>query len=149
MNPALDPDAGHLHGPADPALLTPPLSWWRILPPEGFGLSTQHRLRAALLTAPLLPSPDWDAACRADPTAALGVAVTALAEAVALPWRLDPAMSAVCLCAALGDAICIDLLVHVLGRRARRRADLDALCLAQAWQFASRRGLGCDNVSAR
>lgn len=139
MNPALDPDAGRPLTPAEPSLGTPPLSWWRLLPPGAFDLSTRRRLRAALLAAPPLSAPDWAAACRGDPTAAARIAVAALAEAVALPRRLDPAMSAVCLCAARGDAACIDLLVHVLGRRARRRADLEALCLAQAWRSVQAR----------
>lgn len=140
MNPALDPAAGR-HRTLR-ALRTPPLTWWRVLPPEALDPTAQRRLRAALVTAPPLPSPAWAAACRADPAAAIRVAITALAEAVAVPGRVDPAMSAVCLCAVRGNPACIDLLVHVLDRRARRRASLDALCLAQTWRTVSRHGLG-------
>ncbi|WP_144426443.1 hypothetical protein [Methylobacterium sp. ARG-1] len=140
MKPSSHPDAGRPRTPPEPAPPTSPLTWWRLLEPAALDLDTQRRLRAALLDAPPLPSPDWDAACRADPTAAIGVAFNVLAEAAILPGRLDPAMSAILVCAALEDAACIDLLVHVLGRRARRRADLEALCLARAWCSASRRG---------
>lgn len=132
--------------PAEPALRTSPLTWWRLLAPTALDPAAQLRLRAALLDAPPLPSPNWEAACRADPTAALGVALNALAGATVLPGRLDRAMSAILLCAAFGDAACIELLVHVLGRRARRRADLEVLWLARAWCCTSRRG--SDRVAA-
>jgi hypothetical protein len=110
-----------------------PLTWWRRLPPAALDLTAQRRLRAALLTLPHLPLPGWEAACRADPAAAVRAALTALAHGAARPEYLDAAMSAVLICAALGDPACADLLAHVLGRRARRRADLDALCLAHGW----------------
>ena len=87
-----------------------------------------------------LPSLDWSAACWGDPAAANRIALRVLAEAVALPGRVDPAMSAIYPCAARGDSSCIDLLVHVLWRRARRRADLEVLCLARAWCSVPRRG---------
>lgn len=140
MKPVSHPDAGRPRTPAEPAPRTSPLTWWCLLAPAALDLDTQRRLRAALLDAPPLPSPDWEAACRADPTAAIGVAINVLAEATILPGRLDPAMSAILLCAARGDAACSDLLVHVLGRRARRLADLEAVWLARAWCSASRRG---------
>ncbi|MGU3362998.1 hypothetical protein ACLBWX_22000 [Methylobacterium sp. M6A4_1b] len=121
---------------SSPALAFPsaPLSWWRTLPPESFDLPAQQQLRAVLVAAPPLPLPGWDAANRADPAAAIGVALTILAEGVARPGSLDRALSAVLLCAALGDPACRDLLAHALGRRARRRADLDALRLARRWR---------------
>lgn len=140
MNPASHPDAGRPRMSAEPALRTSPLTWWRLLAPTALDPDTQLRLRAALLDAPPLPSPNWDAACRADPAAALGVALNALAGATVLPGRLDRAMSAILLCAALEDAASIELLIHVLGRWARRRADLGALWLARAWCSTSRRG---------
>ena len=137
MNSTAPPDAGRPRTPVEPV---PPLTWWRVLAPMVLDLDAQRRLRAALLDTPPLPSSDWGAACRADPTAAIGVAINVLAEGTILPERLDPAMSAILLCAALGDPACIDLLAHVLGRRARRRADLGALWLARAWRSAARRG---------
>jgi hypothetical protein len=87
-----------------------------------------------------LPHPGWDAAIEADPAAAIGVAIAMLAEGVVYPGCLDPALSAVLICAALGDPACRDLLVHVLSRRSRRRADLDLLRLAHAWRARSDRG---------
>jgi hypothetical protein len=111
-----------------------PLTWWRNLPPAALDLTAQHRLRAALLTLPHLPLPSWEAACRADPAAAVRAGLTALAHASARPEHLEAAMSAVLICAAGGDPACANLLAHVLGRRARRRADLDALCLAHRWR---------------
>ncbi|WP_187276717.1 hypothetical protein, partial [Methylobacterium sp. WL30] len=116
-----------------------PLTWWRSLPPEALDLPAQRRLRAVLVAAPPLPLPGWDAATEADPAAAIAVAIATLAEGVAHLGRLDPALSVVVLCAALGDPACRDLLVHVLGRRARRRADLDLLRLARAWRDGGRR----------
>lgn len=141
MTPALDPDAGN-SGTTDGACLSSPLSWWRVLVPEALDMVAQCHLSAALEAAQPLPSPDWPAARRGDPVAANRIAVGVLAEAVARPERVDPAMSAICLCAVRGDSSCIDLLVHVLGRRARRRADLAVLCLARAWYSVPRRG--CD-----
>lgn len=112
-----------------------PLTWWRHLPPAALDLPAQRRLRATLLTLPHLPLPGWEAACRAaDPAAAVRAGLTALAHASARPEHLEAAMSAVLICAAGGDPACADLLAHVLGRRARRRADLDALCLAHGWR---------------
>lgn len=111
-----------------------PLTWWRNLPPAALDLPAQRRLRATLLTLPHLPLPGWEAACRADPAAAVRAGLTALAHASARPEHLEAAMSAVLICAAGGDPACADLLAHVLGRRARRRADLDALCLAHGWR---------------
>jgi hypothetical protein len=121
---------------SSPALAFPsaPLTWWRTLPPETLDLTAQRRLRAVLVAAPTLPLPDWEAAIQADPAAAIGVALTILAEGVARPGSLDRALSAVLLCAAIGDPACRDLLVHALDRRARRRADLDALRLARRWR---------------
>lgn len=139
MNPPLDTHAGCSSSP-DEARLSPPLSWWHILAPMALDGAARRRLSAALDAAQPLPSPDWSAACRGDPAAATHIALKVLAEAVAFPGRLDPAMSAICLCAARGDGSCIDLLVHVLGRRARRRADLEVLCLARAWCSVPRRG---------
>lgn len=118
----------------------PPLTWWRHLPPAALDLPVQHRLRAALVAMPPLPLPGWRAATEADPAAAIGVAIATLAEGVVYPGRLDPALSTVLLCATLGDPACCDLLVHVLGRRARRRADLDLVLLAHAWRDWSDRG---------
>ncbi|TXN15076.1 hypothetical protein FV219_02930, partial [Methylobacterium sp. WL122] len=109
------------------ALFDAPLTWWRTHPPEAFDLSMQLRLRASLLAAPVLPLHGWAAAIEADSAAAIGVAITVLSEGVARPNCLDRALSVVLLCAALGDPACHDLLVHALRRRARRRADLDAL----------------------
>jgi hypothetical protein len=140
MTPALDPDAGRSGNPGAACLSPAPLSWWRVLAPEALDVAAQRRLCAILDAAQPLPVPGWSAACRGDPVAARRVALAVLAEAVARPGRLDPAMSAICLCAARGDDACIDLLVHVLGRRARRRADLEALCLARAWGSVPRRG---------
>lgn len=111
-----------------------PLTWWHTLPPGALNLTAQRRLRADLLALTPPPLPDWDAACRADPAAAVRAALTALAHALARPEHLEAAMSAVLLCAALGDPACAALLAHVLGRRARRRADLDALHLAHGWR---------------
>lgn len=117
-----------------------PLTWWRTFPPEVLDLSAQQRLRASLLAAPALPLPGWEAAIAADPAAAIGVAITVLAEGTVRPGCLDRALSVVLLCAALEDPACCALLVHVLGRRARRRADLDALHLARAWRHRGHRG---------
>ena len=139
MTLARDPDA-HLSGTTDSAKLSLPLSWWRVLAPEALDMAAQCRLSAALNATQPLPFPDWSAACRGDPAAAIHIALNVLAEAIALPGRLDPAMSAICLCAVRGDGSCIDLIVHVLGRRARRRADLEVLCLAHAWCSVTRRG---------
>ncbi|MGU3453860.1 hypothetical protein [Methylobacterium fujisawaense] len=139
MTFARDPDA-HPSGTTDAASLSLPLSWWRVLAPQTLDMPAQCRLAAALKAAQPLPSPDWSAACRGDSAAAIHIALGVLAEAIAFPGRLDPAMSALCLCAARGDGSCIDLLVHVLGRRARRRADLKVLCLAHAWCSVARRG---------
>jgi len=139
MTPALDPDASR-SGTIGAASPLPPLSWWHVLAPEALDMAAQRRLSAALDAVQPLPSPDWSAACRGDPAAANRIALRVLSEAVALPGRVDPAMSAICLCAARGDSSCIDLLVHVLGRRARRRADLEVLCLARAWCSVPRRG---------
>lgn len=111
-----------------------PLTWWFSLPPAALDLTAQRRLRAALLALPHLPLPGWEAACRADPAAAVRAALTALAHVSVRPEHLEAAMSAVLICAVLGDPACADLLAHVLGRRARRRADLDALCLAHGWR---------------
>ncbi|MGT2481470.1 hypothetical protein ACU4GR_27570 [Methylobacterium oryzae CBMB20] len=141
MTLARDP-APNFSGTTDAANLSLPLSWWRVLAPEALDMAAQRRLSAALNAAQPLPSPHWSAACRGDPAAATHIALSILAEAVASPGRLDPAMSAICLCAARGDGSCIDLLVHVLGRRARRRADLEVLCLAHAWCSVPRRGAG-------
>lgn len=125
-----------LPGAATPTSDLPlaPLTWWRTLPPAALDLTAQRRLRAVLLTLPHLPLPGWEAACRADPAAAVRTGLTALAHASARPEHLEVAMSAVLICAAGGDPACADLLAHVLGRRARRRADLDALCLAHRWR---------------
>ncbi|WP_210250996.1 hypothetical protein, partial [Methylobacterium sp. WL8] len=119
-----------------PALAVPdaPLTWWRTLPPEVLDLAMQQNLRARLVAAPALPLPGWEAAIAADPAAAIGVGIAVLAEGVARPGSLDRALSAVMVCAALGDPACRDLLVHALSRRARRRADLDTLRLAHAWR---------------
>ncbi|MER2269245.1 hypothetical protein [Methylobacterium oxalidis] len=111
-----------------------PLTWWRSLPPDALDLAAQRRLRAALLALPALPLPGWETACQADPAAAVGAALTALPRALARPEQVEAALSAVLLCAALGDPACVDLLAHVLGRRARRRADLEALRLAHGWR---------------
>lgn len=139
MTLARDLDA-HLSGTTDAAKLSLPLSWWRVLAPEALDMAAQCRLSAALNATQPLPSPDWSAACRGDPAAAIHIALNVLAQAIAFPGRLDPALSAICLCAVRGDGSCIDLLVHVLGRRARRRADLEVLCLAHAWCSVPRRG---------
>lgn len=126
----------HLPGAATPTSDHPlaPLTWWRNLPPASLDLTAQRHLRAALLTVPHLPLPGWEMACRADAAAAVRVGLTALAHASVRPEHLDAAMSAVLICAAGGDRACADLLAHVLGRRARRRADLGALCLAHGWR---------------
>jgi hypothetical protein len=139
MTPDFDPGADL--PPTSPATapFANPLVWWRTLPPESLDLPAQRHLRAVLVAAPPLPLPGWDAATGADPAAAIGVAITTLAEGVAHPGRLDRALSAVVVCAALGDPACRALLVHVLGRRARRRADLDLLRLAHAWRDGGRR----------
>ena len=139
MTLARGPDA-HLSGTTDAASLSRPLSWWRVLAPEALDMAAQCRLSAALNAAQPLPSPDWSAACRGESAAAIHIALNVLAKAIAFPGRLDPAMSAICLCAVRGDGSCIDLLVHVLGRRAQRRADLEVLCLAHAWCSVPRRG---------
>jgi hypothetical protein len=133
------------HQPRTSAATVPsarPLTWWRHLPPAALDLPAQLRLRAVLVATPPLPLPGWNAATEADPAAAIGVAIATLAEGVVYPGRLDPALSTVLLCAALGDPACRDLLVHVVGRRARRRADLDLLMLAHAWHDTSNRGPG-------
>jgi hypothetical protein len=134
MTDPIDPNRSLPASPPALAFSSAPLTWWRTLPPEFLDLTAQRHLRAALLAAPTLRLPGWEAAIRADPAAAIGVALTILAEGVARPGTLDRALSAVLLCAALGDAASRDLLVHVLGRRARRRADLDALRLARRWR---------------
>jgi hypothetical protein len=110
-----------------------PLTWWRTRLPEALDPAAQKRLRAELRAAPALPLPGWEAAIQADATAAIGVAIPVLAAGLAYPGCLDRALSPVLLCAVLGDPACRDLLVHALGRRARRRADLDALRLAHRW----------------
>lgn len=125
IDPTSSPALGYSHAP---------LTWWRTLPPEDLDLTAQRRLRTALLAASALRLPNWEAAIRADSAAAIGVALTILAEGVARPGTLDRALSAVLLCAAMGDPACRDLIVHALGRRARRRADLDALRLARRWR---------------
>ncbi|MBY0260455.1 hypothetical protein [Methylobacterium sp.] len=134
MTAPIDPNRSLAVSPPALAFPSAPLTWWRTLPPESLDLTAQRHLRAVLVAAPPLPLPGWDAAIRADPAAAIGVALTILAEGVARPGSLDRALSAVLVCAALGDPACRDLLVHVLGRRARRRADLDALRLARRWR---------------
>ncbi|GEP05303.1 hypothetical protein [Methylobacterium oxalidis] len=120
--------------PLPDSLAEAPLTWWRSLPPAALDLPAQRRLRAALLALPPLPLPGWESASQGDPAAAVRAAVTALAHTLVRPEHIEAAMSAVLLCAALGDPACADLLVHVLGRRARRRADLDALRLAHGWR---------------
>jgi hypothetical protein len=116
MNDASDPTANPPASmPASP-LSEAPLTWWRTLPPETLDVFAQQRLRASLLAVP------------------------ALAEGVARPGSLDLALSAVLLCATLGDPACRALLVHALGRRARRRADLDVLRLAHAWRHRGHQG---------
>ncbi|GJE02207.1 hypothetical protein [Methylobacterium isbiliense] len=135
-----DFDSSRPHAAAVPAsacLGEAPLTWWRSLPPGALDLAAQRRLRAALLALPPLPLPGWAEACRADPAAAVRAAVAALSHASVRPGYLEPAMAAVLLCAALGDPACADLLAHVHGRRARRRADLDALRLAHGWRRRS------------
>lgn len=140
MNDASDPTANPPASmPASP-LSEAPLIWWRTLPPETLDVFAQQRLRASLLAVPALQLPGWEAAIQADPAAAIGVALTVLAEGVACPGSLDLALSVVLLCAALGDPACRDLLVHALGRRARRRADLDVLRLAHAWRHRGHQG---------
>lgn len=140
MNDASDPTANPPASmPASP-LSEEPLTWWRTLPPEALDLTAQRHLRATLLAASALQLPGWEAAIQADPAAAICIALTILAEGVARPGSLDVALSAVLLCAALGDPACRDLLVHALGRRARRRADLDALRLAHSWRHRGHQG---------
>lgn len=149
MTPHFDPGADL--PPSSPTAVPSanPLTWWRSLPPEALDLTAQRHLRAVLLAVTPLPLPGWDAAIEADPAAAIGVAIATLAEGVAYPGRLNPALSAVVLCAALGDPACRDLLVHILGRRARRRADLDLLRLARAWRDGDRRETGLTLVPGR
>lgn len=134
----LDPTRPHAAVvPASGSLAGAPLTWWRSLSPGALDLPAQRRLRAVLLALPPLPLPGWEAARQGDPAAAVRAAVTALAHALARPEHIEAAMSAVLLCAALGDPACADLLIHVLGRRARHRADLDALRLAHGWRRRS------------
>lgn len=138
MTPDFDPGANLPPTSPVAALSANPLTWWRSLPPGALDLPAQRRLRTFLVAAPPLPLPGWKAAIQADPAAAIGVAITVLAEGVARPDSLDRALSAVVVCAALGNPACRALLVHVLGRRARRRADLDLLRLAHAWRDGGR-----------
>jgi hypothetical protein len=140
MTDPIDPNRSLAVSPPALAFPSAPLTWWRTLPPESLDLTAQRHLRTALLAASALRLPGWDAAIRADPAAAIGVALTILAEGVARPGSLDRALSAVLLCAAMGDPACRDLIVHALGRRARRRADLDALRLARRWRGWGHRG---------
>lgn len=137
MTPDFDPGADL--PPTSPAAVRSanPLTWWRSLPPEALDLPAQRQLRAVLIAGSPLPHPGWDAATEADPAAAIGVAIAMLAEGVVYPGRLDPALSAVLLCAILGNPACRNLLVHVLSRRSRRRANLDLLRLAHAWRARS------------
>ena len=140
MTDPIDPKSFLPVSPPTLAYPNAPLTWWRTLPPETLNLTAQRHLRTALLAAPTLRLPGWEAAIQADPAAAIGVALTILAEGVARPGSFDRALSAVLLCAALGDPACRDLIVHALGRRARRRADLDALRLARRWRGWGHRG---------
>ncbi|WP_187274816.1 hypothetical protein [Methylobacterium sp. WL119] len=135
--------------PVDPALshLPPdPLTWWRQVPPSTFDLAAQRILLEALRERVSATRSIDIAACLSDPAAAVRAALTALSphptrgDRVASPDDasrdrvLDLALSAAALCAAQGDPACAAVLVHALGRRARRRADLAVLCLAHAWR---------------
>lgn len=134
MSSPFDPAANLPASLISSALSDAPLTWWRAVPPDALDLTAQKHLRATLLATPALPLSGWEAAIQADPPAAIGVAITVLAEGIVRPGCLDRALSPVLLCAALGNEACRDVLVHALGRRARRRADLNALRLARAWR---------------
>jgi hypothetical protein len=111
-----------------------PLLYWRTLPAQAFDDAARITLRLALLQAPPPDHPDWAAACQADPDACLHVACTVRADWLDNSQHVDLVLSAVALCAALGDLRCRRVLAHLLSRRASNRADLEVLRLAHSWR---------------
>jgi hypothetical protein len=107
-----------------------PLSWWRSLPADEFGVLDLIRLHAAIRGAEIVGEPEWKTAVNGDAATAIGVAIRLAVKGHASKPVVDLAMTGVLAAAIADDFAAQHFLAHMLKKRG-------ATELAASWIAAS------------
>ena len=110
----------------------PPLHWWRRLPAPVFTTAHVAVLRKAIAGIIIADEPNWPAAEKGDPVAAVGVALRGIKSREWPSPGGDLVMSALLRCAIEGSSTAALVLEYALGRAAAK--DPGCATIAASWQ---------------
>jgi hypothetical protein len=122
----------------------PAIQWWRQLPADAFTKAHVDVVRSAISGVSIIGESRWANAVRADPAAAIGIALrTANRCATPLPV-VDLVMSAVLLAALAGDPAALMVLIKMIKREG---AETTKSRLAASW-LGGNRNTGRPSIAA-
>ena len=110
----------------------PPLHWWRQLPAPAFTTAHVAVLRKAIAGIIIADEPNWPAAEKGDPVAAVGVALRGIKSREWPSPGGDLVMSALLRCAIVGSDTAALVLEFALGRMAAN--DPACAAVAASWR---------------
>ena len=112
--------------------LVPPLRWWRQLPAPAFTAVHVAVLRRAVAGIYIIGEPDWPAAAKGNPAAAVGVVLREIKRRRRPNPGFNLVMSALLRCAIEGSTTAALVLEYALGRMAAK--DPACVAIAASWQ---------------